>query len=280
MAIAAGTIGTEVGNILIEIGKMLIKGKGVGEIAQGLLKGLGVIAKIPTIGLNAARVALVFASAAITKLAEMFGISTGGEHPARIGYRVLEAEKHPEWKKRDDFKSFEEYNSYLKEQIPTVDDEKLKEKWEACALMGDAVLINEITRGTGFEVGGEFLFNMVKWGLKVWEIFVILNVFKDEGYGSTSAVNDYMQGNMSIKESRTIHSALVDAFMAENPKVSKESVEDRLSEIRNAAKADPETCPVFEDSLTDLKAGVAGNDGKELQMDSPAVRKYVEGKVE
>lgn len=280
MTIAAGTFETAIGQFLVEIGKLLINNKNIGKIVNGLVKGLNVIAKNPTIGLKAARVALVFLSSAISKLARMFGITIGTENPAQLGYRVLEAERHPEWKQRDDFKSFEEYNSYLKEQIPVINDEKLKEKWEACLLMGDAVLINEITRGTGFEIGGEILFNMVKWGIKAWEIFIILNVFKDEGYTSTTAVNDYMQGNMSLKESRTIHSALVDAFMAENPKISRESVEDRLNEIRNAAKANPESCPVFEDILKDLEAGDAGEDGKAFRMESTEVRNYVEGKVE
>ena len=111
----------------------------VGLVATLPLGSLG-----PIVGAVIQQLAIVFVTKAIEYLAKKLGLIEEREKVEEVGYRVEEAQEHDDWKKQEDFKSFEEYYAYLKEQIPDdkIDRRKLEENRERYTILGMMELTN------------------------------------------------------------------------------------------------------------------------------------------
>ena len=94
------------------------------------------------------RVIIHFTIKAIEYLARKLGIIEEHDKAEEVGYRVEEAQEHEDWKRQEDFETFEDYYAYLKAQIPDdkIDRKKLAENRDRCAVLGMMELTDGLER--------------------------------------------------------------------------------------------------------------------------------------
>lgn len=87
-------------------------GKAVGTIAKAAVHVVGTIASStilgPVLGPIVSELVIKAVSWVVSKVAKSLNITKKEEKPEEIGYRMEEAEKHSDWKTRDNFKTFDE----------------------------------------------------------------------------------------------------------------------------------------------------------------------------
>ena len=122
----------------------------VGSLATKAAGFMGMVATLPLgplgpiAGAILQQLVIHLASKAIEYLAKKLGIIEERDKVEEIGYRVEEAQEHDDWKRQEDFKSFEEYYAYLKEQIPDdkIDRKKLAANRTEYTILGMMELTN------------------------------------------------------------------------------------------------------------------------------------------
>lgn len=256
-------------------------GKAVGTIAKAAAHIVGGIATStilgPVLGPIVSELVIKAVSWVVSKVAKSLNITKKEEKPEEIGYRMEEAEKHSDWKTRDNFKTFDEYNDYLKEQIPTIDEQKMRADHLNYALIGSSALKKEISTTVGMDVPEEFMIDWGRCGMKPEEVRAIMDTFKQLGYGKV-AFNDYVRGHLSLKEAREVRSALIESFMALDPQMTKGDAADRLDDLRYAANNDSflkKLYPQAEKLQKELENGAAGEVGKKADIRNPDVAEYI-----
>lgn len=173
----------------------------------------------------------------LSKLAKMLHITKREEKPEEVGYRVDEASRHADWKKREDFKAFQKYYDYLRQQIPDeeIDTDKMNKNSGAYRIIGASTLYHEIGEEEGMDLPGEFMMDIGRGKMSAEEVKTILKTFKDLKVDG-KAMSDYWEGNMTFREEKPITEAIRGALAALYPEKSKEEVHDRLDDIRSATR--------------------------------------------
>ena len=192
---------------------------------------------------------------AVTKtveyLAKKLGIIGERDKVEEVGYRVEEAQEHDDWKRQEDFKSFEEYYAYLKEQIPDdkIDRAKLAANRERYLILGAMELTSGLERQLEIKLPEEFLFEIGRSRMEPNEILAIVDAFKFLG-SDTVYISDYFKGKLSRDETIKIEDALIVALRKHYPNKSDDDLFERLGVMRMASRNDEKLADVYADKLT------------------------------
>ena len=192
---------------------------------------------------------------AVTKtveyLAKKLGIIGERDKVEEVGYRVEEAQEHDDWKRQEDFKSFEEYYAYLKEQIPDdkIDRAKLAANRERYLILGAMELTSGLEQQLEIKLPEEFLFEIGRSRMEPNEILAIVDAFKFLG-SDTVYISDYFKGKLSRDETIKIEDALIVAVRKHYPNKSDDDLFERLGVMRMASRNDEKLADVYADKLT------------------------------
>ena len=230
------------------VGNLATKAAGfIGMVATLPLGPLGPIA-----GAILQQIVIHVASKVIEYLAKKLGIIEERDKVEEVGYRVEEAQEHDDWKRQEDFKSFEEYYAYLKEQIPDdkIDRKKLAANRTEYTILGMMELTNGLENRTGIKMPEEFLFEIGRSRMEPNEILAIVDAFKFLG-SDTVFISDYLKGKLTRAENIRIEDALLVSLRKYYPDKDDDYFHERLGVMRMASRDDMKLAEVYEDKLTD-----------------------------
>lgn len=241
------------------VGSLATKAAGfIGMVATLPLGPLGPIA-----GTIIQQVMIHLVSKAIEYLAKKLGIIKERDKVEEVGYRVEEAQKHDDWKRQEDFKSFEEYYAYLKEQIPDdkIDRKKLAANRTEYTILGMMELTNGLENRMEIKMPEEFLFEIGRSRMEPNEILAIVDAFKFLG-SDTVFISDYLKGKLTREENIKIEDALLVSLRKYYPDKDDDYFYERLGVMRMASRDDMKLAEVYEDKLTDENLKRIEHEGK------------------
>ena len=241
------------------VGNLATKAAGfIGMVATLPLGPLGPIA-----GAILQQLVIHLASKAIEYLAKKLGIIEERDKVEEVGYRVEEAQEHDDWKRQEDFKSFEEYYAYLKEQIPDdkIDRKKLAANRTEYTVLGMMELTNGLENRMGIKMPEEFLFEIGRSRMEPNEILAIVDAFKFMG-SDTVFISDYLKGKLTREENIKIEDALLVSLRKYYPDKDDDYFYERLGVMRMASRDDMKLAEVYEDKLTDENIKRIEREGK------------------
>ncbi len=221
----------------------------------------------PIVGALVQQLVIHFVTKAIEYLAKKLGLIEEREKVEEVGYRVEEAQEHDDWKRQEDFKTFEEYYAYLKEQIPDdkIDRRKLEENRERYMILGAMELTNGLEGRMGIKMPEDFLFEIGRSRMETNEILAIVDAFKELG-SDTVYVSDYFKGKLSRDENIKIEDALLASLRKYYPEKDDDALYERLGVMRMASRDDTalaEVHGVTKQTVT----GIEETYGRELTED-------------
>lgn len=241
------------------VGNLATKAAGfIGMVATLPLGPLGPIA-----GAILQQIMIHLVSKAIEYLAKKLGIIEDRDKVEEVGYRVEEAQEHDDWKRQEDFKSFEEYYAYLKEQIPDdkIDRKKLAANRTEYTVLGMMELTNGLENRTGIKMPEEFLFEIGRSRMEPNEILAIVDAFKFLG-SDTVFISDYLKGKLTRAENIRIEDALLVSLRKYYPDKDDDYFHERLGIMRMASRDDMKLADVYKDKLTDENLKRIEREGK------------------
>lgn len=230
----------------------------VGSLATKAAGFIGMVATLPLGPLGPIAGAILqqliihLASKTIEYLAKKLGIIEERDKVEEVGYRVEEAQEHDDWKRQEDFKSFEEYYAYLKEQIPDdkIDRKKLAANRKEYTVLGMMELTNGLENRMEIKMPEEFLFEIGRSRMEPNEILAIVDAFKFLG-SDTVYISDYLKGKLTRKENIKIEDALLVSLRKYYPDKDDDYFYERLGVMRMASRDDMKFAEVYEDKFTD-----------------------------
>lgn len=241
------------------VGSLATKAAGfIGMVATLPLGPLGPIA-----GAILQKIMIHLVSKTIEYLAKKLGIIEERDKVEEVGYRVEEAQEHDDWKRQEDFKSFEEYYAYLKEQIPDdkIDRKKLAANRTEYTVLGMMELTNGLENRMEIKMPEEFLFEIGRSRMESNEILAIVDAFKFLG-SDTIFISDYLKGKLTREENIKIEDALLVSLRKYYPDKDDDYFYERLGVMRMASRDDMKLAEVYEDKLTDENLKRIEHDGK------------------
>lgn len=232
----------------------------VGQLATKASSFIGIISTLPlgplgsVLGPIIGQLIIKVVAKGIEYLAKKLGIIKDEDEVEEVGYRVEEAQEHEDWKKQEDFGSFEEYYEYLKQQIPNeeIDPAKLKENRNRYMVLGTMELTQGLEDKMQIKMPEEFLFEIGRNRMDNGEIQAIIDAFKELGYGSVM-VSDYLKGKMSRDESIRVKDALITNMKKYYPNKDEDALNERLGVMRMVSRDDSRLEDVYADKLTKEK---------------------------
>ncbi len=204
---------------------------GVSGALPGLMAALG-----PVLGPFVGMLMVEWIGKVVAAVAQMLGITKEKENVKELGARLSEAQRHPEWKQREDFESFQEYNDYLKEMIPVLDEEKLRKNGLAYTAIGTGALIREINEETGMELTPETTMLVGRGKITAEELRMMLQVFKEEGMNGSDITNFFLK-KMTLAAETGLRDKLIDRYIEMYPETSREELIQRLETIAAAQQS-------------------------------------------
>ena len=241
------------------VGSLATKAAGfIGMVATLPLGPLGPIA-----GAILQQIMIHLVSKAIEYLAKKLGIIEERDKVEEVGYRVEEAQEHDDWKRQEDFKSFEEYYAYLKEQIPDdkIDRKKLAANRTEYTVLGMMELTNGLENRMEIKMPEEFLFEIGRSRMESNEILAIVDAFKFLG-SDTVFISDYLKGKLTREENIKIENALLVSLRKYYPDKDDDYFYERLGVMRMVSRDDMKLAEVYEDKLTDENLKRIEHEGK------------------
>jgi hypothetical protein len=210
-----------------------------GSVLAGLVGTLSLGPLGPVLGPIIGALVLKVISKVITIIGKKLGIIKEKDRPEEIGYRLEEADEHEDWKRREDFASFEEYNEYLKKQIPEdkVDYNKLKENEDRYTMLGTMAISKGCEEKLDIRLSPEFLFEAGKSRMEPSEIQAFADAFKAAGFDSIAA-SDYFHGRLSGAKTKEVKNLLLDAMKRYYPMKSENDLQHRLATMKAVSKDD------------------------------------------
>ena len=244
----------------------------VGSLATKAAKFVGMIASLPLgplgpiAGAILQQVLIHLVSKTIEYLAKKLGIIEERDKVEEVGYRVEEAQEHDDWKRQEDFKSFDKYYSYLKEQIPDdkIDRKKLAANRTEYTILGMMELTNGLENRIGIKMPEEFLFEIGRSRMEPNEILAIVDAFKFLG-SDTIYISEYLKGKLTREENIKIEDALLVSLRKYYPDKDDDYFYERLGVMRMASRDDMKLAEVYEDKLTDENLKRIEREGKILE---------------
>ena len=243
----------------------------VGKIAAKAANFIGLVATLPlgplgpVLGPIIQQMIIHCVAKAIEYLAKKLGIIKEHDKLEEVGYRIEEAQEHEDWKHQEDFKTFEEYYAYLKEQIPDdkIDLKKLDENRARYMVLGTLELTNCLEENLKIKMPEDFLFEIGRSRMETNEILAIVDAFKSLNCDSVY-ISDYFKGKLSRDENIKIGDALLVALKKYYPEKDNDYFYERLSVMRIASRDDMKLAEVY--NMTEEKASriIESKYGKEL----------------
>ncbi|MBQ7704755.1 MAG: hypothetical protein IJT73_04925 [Selenomonadaceae bacterium] len=186
----------------------------------------------------------------VSKLAEESGVVEKGEKTEEIGYRLEEAQEHEDWKRREDFSSFKEYYSYLKEEIPAekINQEKIKQNEYFYSMLGMEAEIEAIEEKFGIKIPRNSLIVMGKCKMELKEVQAFLRAFNKLGYINLN-ISEYLQGRLAAGELERITAAVMDALKLYYPDKTESGLLTRLTQMRRASNDDKVVFSLYKDEF-------------------------------
>ena len=190
------------------------------------------------------------------KIEEVLRNLLGGledERTDEMGYRLEEAENHDDWKKSDEFESFNEYYEYLKQQIPDeeIDQAKLTERkyfYEAIAIN---TLADEAVKKFNINIEPDFLMEIGRSAMDTKEAEAIIAAYKNLGYNSV-AFSDYLNGKLSPSEVKNVREALLASLKEAYPEKNKTDLLSRLNTMKLCSKDEYVAENIYSKALEDI----------------------------
>lgn len=233
-----GSIGSAICSGIKSVGKAICSGLSkVVAVGAGILAGaaaaiiagpLGIVVG-PIVGL----LTVHFVSKAITALGKKLGIIKEDVKPEEAGYRLAEAEKHEDWKKREDFPDFDSYYQYLKKQLPDVPQMTLAEKVNYQSVYV-STMKNEISQKKGIDLTDTFTEQAALCRMEPEQQEVVIDTFKQLGYDRVE-IKQYLQGMLPENESLRIREALLVNLQKQYPEKTPTELRDLLRDWRLAS---------------------------------------------
>ena len=247
---AVSSVGSALSTLAANAGPFL------GSLASKAAGFLGAAAKIMSgplggiLGPIIVQLAIKVITKVIDNLAKESGVVEKDDKAEEIGYRLEEAEQHEEWKKREDFSSFKEYNAYLKEQIKEedIDYDKLKEKNDYYSLLGTQAELRALEEKYGMRIPVMTMMEIGRSAMEVDEVKAFIQAFKNLGYKDL-AISEYLQGRLPAGELERITSALLDALKVYFPKATDQELNMRVSTMQRASRDDKFMINVYHNEL-------------------------------
>ena len=229
----------------------------IGKIAAKAASFVGLLSTLPLgplgpiLGPIIGQLVLKVIAKGIEYLAKKLGIIKDEDEVEEVGYRVDEAQQHDDWKKQEEFNTFEEYHDYLKKQIPDdkIDYAKIKENRNRYMVIGTMELTKGVEEVKGIQLPEDFLFEIGRSRMETEEIQAIIEAFKELGYGSVM-VSDYFKGKLSRDESKRVESALLANMKKYYPAKEDDALHERLGVMRMASRNDSKLEDIYSDKLT------------------------------
>jgi hypothetical protein len=237
-----------------------VKGGFLGTIAGGAAKLFGMAAGVLSgplgmiLGPIVGELIIKAAVEAITYVAKKMGIIEEEEKPEEIGYRLEEAENHPDWDKRDDYYSTKEYYEYLKKQIPDTDLDwkKIHEHSLEYATLGTEILRTSISEELNISFPVEFLLEIGRCRIDGAELMNIIEKFIKEGY-ELDIVRDYLRGRLKGITKKQVETSLITAMSKAHPDWAESDIKNRIEGMTLAGKQDEAVAWMYKDKIDELK---------------------------
>lgn len=228
------------------IGGIASKAAGFLKTFSGIMTGpLG-----PILGPILVDLAVKLVVKVISKMAEEAEVVEKGEKPEEIGYRIEEADKHEDFKRRDEFQNFKEYYSYLKEQIPIeeTDAVKINQYKDFYSLLGMQAEIQALEEKFGIHISKNALVEIGKSAMTVKEVQAFMRAFNNLGYSDLN-ISEYLKGTLPAGELERITDAVLDALKLYYPEKSENVLLQRLNQMRRVSSDDLKIVEVYSDEL-------------------------------
>ena len=186
----------------------------------------------------------------ISKIAEENEVVEKNERPEEIGYRMEEADKHEDWKRRDEFKSFKEYYAYLKEQIPAeeIDRIHLQKNFGAYCVLGMQAEVQALEEKIGLRIPKASLVEIGRSAMEFKEVQAFIRAFETAGYTNLN-ISEYLKGTLPAGELERITAAVLDALKFYFPEKTERDLLTRLNEMRRASEDDKVLLTVYKEDL-------------------------------
>ncbi len=258
---AAGAIGSFASSCIsgvvsaaCSVGSSFLSGiaSAAGSFVSGLATVVGELA--PAVGNLLLGLGFQFVGKVVSALAKMLGITEKEEKPDELGYRIKEAQAHKDWKQREDFDTFEDWNKYLKEKIPEVPSEEINKNWWEYQAIGMGCIYNEINANTEMELPPEFALLIMGNKISKDDAMLILETFQKEGLKGKDII-EYFQKEWTIAATEAMREKLLDAFIEFYPDTSREELGARLDAISTSPSPDVVLKQYKEDFLDTVQNG-------------------------
>lgn len=190
----------------------------------------------PTITLLEAAVKVI--GAVVGAIADLFGIKEVDETPEEIGMKAEEAAN--QGIKPDNFDSYEEYITYLRDNIEIdknkaenlSDEEKLK-----YTAIGASVLVKGIEEKEKIEIPAEFIAEIGKQKLEAEEVREYIKSFKEMGI-PLSSFTGYLKGTLNANDYEKVGNAIECGIRNLNPELSIEQVDDKIDDMSKKSRGE------------------------------------------
>ena len=228
------------------IGAVASKAAGFLKVASGIMTGpLG-----PILGPIVVDLLVKLVVKVISKIAEENEVVEKNERPEEIGYRLEEADKHEDWKRRDEFKSFKEYYAYLKEQIPAeeIDRDNLQKNFGTYSVLGMQAEVQAIEEKIGLRIPKATLVEVGRSAMEFKEVQAFIRAFDALGYKNLN-ISEYLKGTLPAGELERITAAVLDALKFYFPEKTERDLLPRLNEMRRASEDDKVLLSVYKEDV-------------------------------
>lgn len=223
-------------NILAGLGSMVsCVCSTIGNAIGGTIGSLtGKMGELLTVVLDPYKV-IEIACKIIKSVAESLGLIEKEENVEELGVKATQ----PNTKRSDEFESTEEYIKYLREEVE-LDKKRYeglsKEEKLACKVAGTAIVVKGVEEKSGMKLPPEFLVDITKINLKHDELGAYIESFKMNGISDMKVMTDYLSGKGEYSKADVASKAIVNGLLALNPQMSIEEVQDKLVEMKEAAR--------------------------------------------
>lgn len=165
-----------------------------------------------------------------------------------IGYRLAEADRHPDWRQQEEFSSWKEYYAYVKQQIPdaAIERGKIEDNALGYQLLGMTAERQAIEQKAGMTMPEEFLNEVGRSKMEPGEILAFTDVMKLFHW---APVQSYLEEKLPPREMDRIEEALLDAMERRCDGCTRPELETRLLTIREAHFDDRKLSDIYREEL-------------------------------
>lgn len=198
----------------------------VGKVATALVANLP---KIAEIALNVARVV-----AGITQvIAQVRGLSLINENVEELGAKTMQEGTRA----RMEEESIDDYLNYLRNEVE-LDKEKMRamsvEDKIRCNVIGTGMLSESISKDSGIDITGNFLYEISKMKMSGEEINKYIDAFSANSIDSMESFVTYLRGDLSGKDSEIVGNTIESVVKSLAPDSSRGEVLMKIEEMKES----------------------------------------------